>query len=67
VVTNNHFQGKAIANALQLISILRGSRITMPENLCEQYPQLEQIALHRAMPSGPKQSDLAFGTLPAEK
>src|ERR1039457_748852 len=27
VITNNHFQGKAIANALQLTSILRGRRL----------------------------------------
>jgi len=26
VVTNNHFQGKAVVNALQLISILKGLR-----------------------------------------
>jgi len=64
VVTNNHYQGKAIANALQLISILRGARVPVPETLTEQYPQLEEIALHRAAPSELKQTDLAFGTPP---
>jgi uncharacterized protein YecE (DUF72 family) len=27
VITNNHFQGKAVVNALQLISILKGSKV----------------------------------------
>ena len=40
MITNNHFQGKAIANALQLISILRGSPVPVPESLREHYPQL---------------------------
>jgi len=39
----------------------------MPENLCEHYPQLAEIALPRSAPPEPKQSDLAFGTLPAEE
>ena len=66
VITNNHYQGKAIANALQLTSILRQKRVPMPETLSEHYPQLEEIALHRAAPSTPQQSDLAFGTPPPE-
>jgi uncharacterized protein YecE (DUF72 family) len=44
VVTNNHFQGKAVVNALQLISILKGSKVKVPEPLRRQYPQLEEIA-----------------------
>jgi len=44
VITNNHFQGKAVVNALQLISILKGSRVKVPEPLRRQYPQLEEIA-----------------------
>jgi uncharacterized protein YecE (DUF72 family) len=64
VITNNHYQGKSIANALQLSSILRQKRVPMPETLSEHYPQLEEIALHRAAPSAPQQSDLAFGTPP---
>ena len=61
VITNNHYQGKAIANALQLISILRGPPVPMPETLREHYPQLEEIALGPTPPLEPKQSDLAFG------
>jgi uncharacterized protein YecE (DUF72 family) len=44
VITNNHFQGKAVVNALQLISILRGSKVKVPEPLRRQYPQLDAIA-----------------------
>src|ERR1041384_7718570 len=44
VVTNNHFQGKAVVNALQLISILKGRKIKVPEPLRQHYPQLDEIA-----------------------
>jgi hypothetical protein len=44
VVTNNHFQGKSVVNALQLIHILKGSKVKVPEPLRRQYPQLEEIA-----------------------
>jgi uncharacterized protein YecE (DUF72 family) len=44
VVTNNHYQGKAVVNALQLISILKRSKVKVPEPLRERYPELEEIA-----------------------
>jgi uncharacterized protein YecE (DUF72 family) len=44
LVTNNHFQGKSVVNALQLISILKRSKVKVPEPLRRQYPQLEAIA-----------------------
>ena len=44
VITNNHFQGKAVVNALQLIHILKGSKVKVPEPLRKQYPELEEIA-----------------------
>jgi uncharacterized protein YecE (DUF72 family) len=44
VVTNNHFQGKAVVNALQLISILKGAKVKVPEPLRQHYPQLDDIA-----------------------
>jgi uncharacterized protein YecE (DUF72 family) len=43
-VTNNHFQGKSVVNALQLISILRGSKVKVPEPLRQHYPELDAIA-----------------------
>jgi uncharacterized protein YecE (DUF72 family) len=51
VVTNNHYQGKGVVNALQLISILKGSKVKIPEPLRQHYPQLEQIA--NEMPAAP--------------
>ncbi|MGA8220506.1 MAG: DUF72 domain-containing protein [Candidatus Acidiferrales bacterium] len=44
VVTNNHFRGKAIVNALQLIHLLTGSKVHVPEPLRQHYPQLDAIA-----------------------
>jgi uncharacterized protein YecE (DUF72 family) len=44
VVTNNHYQGKAVVNALQLISTLKGTKVKVPEPLRQHYPQLEEIA-----------------------
>jgi uncharacterized protein YecE (DUF72 family) len=44
VVTNNHFQGKGIVNALQLIRMLSGAKVKVPEPLRQHYPELERIA-----------------------
>ncbi|MCL5287971.1 MAG: DUF72 domain-containing protein [Acidobacteria bacterium] len=44
VITNNHFQGKAIVNALQLIRLLTGSKVKVPEPLRHHYPQLDAIS-----------------------
>ncbi len=43
VVTNNHFEGKAAVNALQLKSMLTGSRVPAPETLVRRYPVLESV------------------------
>jgi uncharacterized protein YecE (DUF72 family) len=44
VITNNHFQGKAIVNALQLIRLLTGNKVKVPEPLRHHYPQLDAIS-----------------------
>ena len=67
VVTNNHYQGKAIANALQLTSLLRGKPLAIPESLVEHYPQLAEISAPYSDLAEPRQSDLAFGSITAEK
>jgi len=51
VVTNNHYQGKGVVNALQLLSILKGTKLKVPDDLRPHYPQLEQIASE--MPAAP--------------
>jgi uncharacterized protein YecE (DUF72 family) len=42
VVANNHFEGKAAVNALQLKAIIREGRVKAPEPLVRHYPQLER-------------------------
>jgi len=37
VVTNNHFQGQAVANAAMLASMLRGERVRVPPATLERY------------------------------
>ena len=44
VITNNHYQGKAVVNALQLISILKKTKVKVPDPLRQHYPELESIA-----------------------
>jgi uncharacterized protein YecE (DUF72 family) len=44
VVTNNHFEAKAGANALQLKYMLTGRRVVAPEALLAHYPELKKIA-----------------------
>jgi hypothetical protein len=51
VVTNNHFQGKGVVNALQIISILKGSKVKVPDDLRTHFPELEGIS--NEMPAAP--------------
>ena len=44
VVTNNHFEGKAAVNALQLKSMLSGGVVKVPECLRSRYWELGEIA-----------------------
>jgi uncharacterized protein YecE (DUF72 family) len=53
VITNNHYQGKGVVNALQLISILTKSKVNVPEPLRQHFPQLDSIAT-----SGPAEPTL---------
>lgn len=43
VVTNNHFQGKGIVNALEFSADLLGRRPEVPETLLAHYPRLKRI------------------------
>jgi len=43
VVTNNHYRGQAVCNALQLKSMLEGCRVPIPDSLLPFYPQLSNI------------------------
>jgi uncharacterized protein YecE (DUF72 family) len=43
-VTNNHYLGKGVVNALQLLSMLKGAKVNVPDPLRIKYPELEKIA-----------------------
>ncbi|MBL8863602.1 MAG: DUF72 domain-containing protein [Planctomycetes bacterium] len=40
VVTNNHFGGQAVANALELLHLLRGEPVPAPPEIVEAFPRL---------------------------
>ena len=59
VITNNHYQGQAAANALQLISLLLDKPVEAPSTLVKAYPQLQEFVTT-------EQPDLFSGTFRAE-
>ena len=44
VIANNHYLGKAVVNALELIALLGGTKVNVPETLRHHYPELDAIA-----------------------
>lgn len=44
VITNNHFEGKALVNALELRSICENRAVPVPDGLVRRYPRLESIS-----------------------
>lgn len=51
VVTNNHFLGKAVVNALEIASILRGQPVSVPPPLLAHYPELQEFAANGTEPN----------------
>jgi len=49
VITNNHYQGSEVANALELKASLTGQKVMIPEDLMLRYPHLEEIAINRPL------------------
>lgn len=45
IVTNNHYRGQAMANALQIKNMLTGRKVDVPRTLLEKYPALREIVL----------------------
>ena len=43
VIANNHFEGKAAVNGLQLKHMISGRRVRAPTTLVERYPELREI------------------------
>jgi len=45
VITNNHFRGQAVVNALEIKATLQEERVVAPAPLFDKYPQLEESAV----------------------
>jgi uncharacterized protein YecE (DUF72 family) len=50
VITNNHFRGQAVVNALQIRSRLERRKVAAPASLLEHYPVLEKSAVAESSP-----------------
>ena len=46
VVLNNHFRGQAVANALDIASVLAGGPVDAPDTIREAFPALKQVTRH---------------------
>jgi len=57
IITNNHYRGQAMANALQIRNMITGEKVDVPELMLEKYPVLREIV--RAIKAG--QLDLFAG------
>ena len=57
IITNNHYRGQAMANALQIRNMITGEKVDVPELVLERYPVLREIV--RAIKAG--QKDLFAG------
>jgi uncharacterized protein YecE (DUF72 family) len=57
VIANNHFQGQAPTNALQIKSMISGQKVSVPDDLQNAFPQLREIARALAEPK-PEQGTL---------
>ncbi len=44
IVTNNHYRGQALANALQIKNMLTGEKLNIPATIIEKYQVLKKIA-----------------------
>ncbi len=67
VITNNHYGGKAIANALQLIHLLSKQQVHVPEDMLASFPELKEIALPEPEIPLPHQTGLLFESSMAHK
>jgi len=46
VITNNHYRGQALANALQIKNMISGEKVNIPFLLLNRYPILKEIINH---------------------
>ena len=52
VITNNHFRGQAVVNALELKATIEGKPVPAPAPLLDKYPQLRESAVPEGQNSG---------------
>src|SRR5262245_12880673 len=45
VVTNNHFRGKGVVNALEIKAMLGGEKVPGPTSLIDEYPRVKELIL----------------------
>jgi len=45
VITNNHYRGQAMANALQIQNRITGEKLEVPETLLAEYPVLKELMI----------------------
>jgi len=66
VITNNHFEAKGVANALEIKAMITGKPVPVPETMVARYPELKSIALGPSPEPGseaatePRQGSLGF-------
>jgi uncharacterized protein YecE (DUF72 family) len=76
VITNNHFEGKGVANAFEIEALLTGDLMPAPETLRARYPELAAVStpggpaaalstagrsgVAGAKPGEPQQADFSF-------
>lgn len=46
IIFNNHFRGQAAANALQVMFLISGAKVKVPQQLIKEYPQLKNFSLN---------------------
>lgn len=52
VITNNHFRGQAVVNAVEIKAALAEERVPAPEPLFAAYPRLSESAINEDKPRG---------------
>jgi len=50
VVTNNHFRGKGVVNALEIKALLEGDKVSGPATLVEEYPRIKESIVVSGQP-----------------
>jgi len=50
VVTNNHFRGQGVVNALEIMAMLEGEKVDGPASLVEAYPRVKESIIPTGQP-----------------